>query len=47
MRRYEALGVAIFQTNRDGAITVTTDGTRIDVRPFIENGASLRGASLP
>ena len=33
--RYEAAGVHIFRTDRDGAITFTTDGTKIDAETFL------------
>jgi competence protein ComEC len=46
MRRYGQLGVPLFRTDRDGAVTVTTDGTRVEVRPFIENG-EISGAVAP
>ncbi|NVM57172.1 MAG: DNA internalization-related competence protein ComEC/Rec2 [Desulfobacterales bacterium] len=35
LKRYEARGCQIFRTNRHGAITITTDGTDIRVKPFL------------
>jgi competence protein ComEC len=34
LKRYEALGCNIFRTDRQGAITITTDGKQINVKPF-------------
>ena len=34
LERYRAAGAEIFRTDRDGAVTVDTDGTSIDVRTF-------------
>src|SRR3989454_517071 len=39
LERYRAVGAEIFRTDRDGAVTVDTDGTSIDVRTF--NGRRL------
>ena len=33
--RYQALGCQIFRTDRQGAITITTDGTQLSVKPFL------------
>ncbi len=35
LKRYQALGCQIFRTDRHGAITITTDGTNIVVKPFL------------
>jgi competence protein ComEC len=35
MKRYRLMGSKIFRTDRDGAITVTTDGEQIEINPFI------------
>ena len=35
MRRYRLIGSKIFRTDRDGAITVITDGEHIEFKPFI------------
>ncbi len=35
LKRYEAGGCHIFHTGRQGAITITTDGTNISVKPFL------------
>jgi competence protein ComEC len=34
MRRYEEIGAEVFRTDRDGAITVDTDGASLDVHSF-------------
>jgi competence protein ComEC len=35
-KRYDALGVRTYRTDRDGAITVITDGHDIEVRTFLD-----------
>ena len=35
LNRYQAQGCQIFRTDRHGAITITTDGTHISVKPFL------------
>ncbi len=35
LKRYDACGCQIFRTDQDGAITITTDGSFIHVRPFL------------
>lgn len=40
VRRYEEAGASVFRTDRDGAITVETDGHRLDVRAFTGRQAS-------
>jgi competence protein ComEC len=35
LRRYEAIGCQIFRTDLQGAITITTDGTHLTVKPFL------------
>jgi competence protein ComEC len=37
--RYRAVGAEIFRTDKDGAVTMTTDGNTIDIRTF--NGRTL------
>ncbi len=39
VRRYQGLGCRIFRTDHDGAVTVSTDGTRVWVRTFHGGGA--------
>ncbi len=34
MKRYHEIGVKVFRTDRNGAITVVTDGQKIDVDTF-------------
>ncbi len=43
LERYRAVGAEIFRTDQDGAVTVTTDGTSIEVRTF----TGRRGSVLP
>jgi competence protein ComEC len=38
LKRYEQLGSRIFRTDKQGAITVVTDGKRIEVRTFLQGG---------
>lgn len=40
--RYRAVGAEIFRTDRDGAVTMTTDGMSIDVRTFTGRQIALR-----
>jgi competence protein ComEC len=37
LKRYERLGTSIFRTDRHGAITVVTDGERIEVETFLKD----------
>ncbi len=37
MRRYQRMGSRIFRTDRDGAITVTTDGEKIEIKTFTKS----------
>ena len=46
LARYRAVGAEIFRTDRDGAVTVSTDGTDIDVRTFTGRTISLRAGDL-
>jgi competence protein ComEC len=43
LERYRALGTRVFRTDRHGAITVVTDGKRIEVRPFLKVDNGPRG----
>jgi competence protein ComEC len=36
LKRYERLGTSIFRTDRHGAITVVTDGERIEIETFLK-----------
>jgi competence protein ComEC len=36
LRRYQQLGTNIFRTDRDGAITVLTDGETIEIKTFLK-----------
>ena len=36
LRRYHELGCKIFRTDKHGAITVVTDGEKVEVMPFIK-----------
>jgi beta-lactamase superfamily II metal-dependent hydrolase len=43
-QRYDALGIRTYRTDRDGAITVITDGHNIEVETFIkQDKARLAG----
>ena len=35
LERYQARGCQVFRTDLHGAVTITTDGTRVDVKPFL------------
>jgi competence protein ComEC len=35
LRRYEEIGAEVFRTDRDGAVSVDTDGSSVDVHTFI------------
>jgi competence protein ComEC len=37
MKRYEQLGSKVLRTDRHGAITLMTDGERIEIKTFLEN----------
>jgi len=37
LRRYERLGIRIFRTDKHGAVTVLTDGERIEIETFLKN----------
>jgi competence protein ComEC len=37
LRRHERLGIRIFRTDKHGAITVVTDGERIEIKTFLKN----------
>ena len=41
LERYRAVGAEIFRTDRDGAVTVDTDGYSLDVRTFTGRRLSL------
>ena len=45
LQRYDEAGAAIFRTDRDGAVTIDTDGTFLDVRTF--TGRQTHFASPP
>ena len=36
MRRYQELGTKIYRTDKDGAITVITDGETIEIKTFLK-----------
>ncbi len=44
LKRYAAHGSAVFRTDRDGAVTVSTDGRSIDVNTFLGRTLSLAPA---
>jgi competence protein ComEC len=37
MERYERLGTKIFRTDKHGAVTVVTDGEKIETRTFLKD----------
>jgi len=37
LKRYEQLGTSLYRTDKQGAITVVTDGKNCEIRPFIRN----------
>jgi competence protein ComEC len=37
LRRYERLGTTIFRTDKHGAVTLITDGERIEIRTFLKD----------
>ena len=37
LKRYQQLGAKIYRTDKHGAITVVTDGEKIDLKPFLKN----------
>jgi competence protein ComEC len=41
LERYREVGAEIFRTDRDGAVTVTTDGVSVDVQTFTGRRLSL------
>jgi len=41
LKRYERRGCHIFRTDQGGAITITTDGTHLRVKPFLSGPVSL------
>ncbi len=47
LRRYEQLGSRIFRTDKHGAITVTTDGEKIEIKPFIRSRSTNLQAPNP
>jgi beta-lactamase superfamily II metal-dependent hydrolase len=49
LKRYETQGCHIFRTDRQGAITITTDGKHLSVKPFLplsSPSASVHADSL-
>jgi competence protein ComEC len=35
LKRYAGFNIQVFRTDRDGAITVITDGEKIEIKPFL------------
>jgi competence protein ComEC len=44
LRRYREAGAEVFRTDRDGAVTIDTDGTTVDVRTFAGQRLLLSGS---
>jgi competence protein ComEC len=36
LKRYQQLGVKIYRTDKHGAVTISTNGEKIEVRPFLD-----------
>ncbi|HOI73583.1 MAG TPA: ComEC/Rec2 family competence protein [Syntrophales bacterium] len=45
LARCRAVGAAVYRTDRSGAVTVTTDGRKIEVDTFLKNGPRTGGTS--
>jgi competence protein ComEC len=43
VRRYQNAGIELFRTDLDGAVSLVSDGTRIEVATFTGRGLGLRG----
>jgi competence protein ComEC len=46
LKRYEARGCHIFHTGRQGAIAITTDGTHLSVKPFLQKAPISRAITM-
>ncbi len=46
MRRYDSVGAALFRTDRDGAVTMDTDGRSLDVRTFTGRTFQISSADV-
>jgi competence protein ComEC len=42
LERYRAIGAAVFRTDQDGAVTVDTDGKKVEVSTFLGRGLELK-----
>jgi competence protein ComEC len=41
LQRYHEAGVRVFRTDRDGAITFTTDGNKLNIVPFVKKDNNM------
>jgi competence protein ComEC len=46
LRRYDEIHADVFRTDRDGAVTVDTDGTSMDVRTFTGRALHIQSAPI-
>ncbi len=46
LRRYEDLGTAIFRTDRDGAVSIDSDGTSLDVSTYLGRRMALSPTNM-
>ena len=47
VRRYESAGTSLLRTDRDGAVTIDTDGTSLDIRTFTGRRLQIRATDEP
>jgi competence protein ComEC len=47
LRRFEAMGAAVFRTDHDGAVFVETDGTTVEMRGWVGRSFGVRRNAPP
>jgi competence protein ComEC len=47
LQRYKDVGAEIFRTDRDGAVTIDTDGTSLHVKTFTGRTSVLQPGTTP